>query len=181
MDSIAPCPTLGLLPAGVLLRSLAMHQDHRGTFTEIFRQEWDTGITPIQWNCVSSQAGTLRGVHVHVHHDDYLVVLSGRGIVGLRDLRRRSPTEGRVAMLPLEGGDHQGITIPHGVAHGFFFPEPSIHIYSVSRYWDIDDELGCRWDDPDLGLDWPIRGAPLLSERDASAPSLATLLSQLES
>lgn len=167
------------LPAGVRLRPLTTHRDPRGGFTELFRLEWDTGIAPIQWNAVSSAAGVLRGVHVHPRHDDYLIVLQGRATIGLRDLRRGSPTEGMVAVVELRGDSMAAITIPHGVAHGFYFHEPSLHVYSVSHYWDPADELGCRWDDPDLGIPWPVATATL-SERDAAAPSLKELLAQLE-
>src|SRR4051812_14024847 len=82
------------LPDGVALRPLDMNRDSRGSFTEVFREEWDTGISPVQWNIVSSEAGTLRGVHVHIRHDDYLTTLRGRASVGLRDLRRGSPAQG---------------------------------------------------------------------------------------
>lgn len=65
------------LPDGVALRQLRTHADYRGAFTEIFRFEWDTGVRPIQWNAVESAARTLRGVHVHPRHDDYLILLRG--------------------------------------------------------------------------------------------------------
>jgi dTDP-4-dehydrorhamnose 3,5-epimerase len=168
-----------MLPAGVRVRSLTMHRDPRGVFTEIFRQEWDTGVAPIQWNAVSSAAGVLRGVHVHIRHDDYLIVLHGRGSIGLRDLRRGSPTEGVAGLVELRGDALEAITIPHGVAHGFYFDEPSLHIYSVSEYWNPADELGCRWDDPALEIPWSVRSATV-SERDASAGSLRDLLDQIE-
>src|SRR3972149_836293 len=82
------------LPAGVRLLPLEMNRDDRGVFTEVFRRSWDIGVEPVQWNFVTSQAGVLRGVHVHVRHVDYLIVLEGRASIGLRDLRRGSPPEG---------------------------------------------------------------------------------------
>ncbi|HEY8791414.1 MAG TPA: dTDP-4-dehydrorhamnose 3,5-epimerase family protein, partial [Gaiellaceae bacterium] len=75
------------LPTGVALRPLTMNRDSRGSFTEVFRDEWNIGLSPVQWNAVSSEAGTLRGVHLHIRHDDYLTTLRGRACVGLRDLR----------------------------------------------------------------------------------------------
>ena len=54
------------LPAGVVVRPLESHVDDRGTFTELYRQEWATGVSPIQWNAVRSDGGVLRGVHVHL-------------------------------------------------------------------------------------------------------------------
>jgi dTDP-4-dehydrorhamnose 3,5-epimerase len=71
------------------------------------------------------------------------------------------------------------LLIPHGVAHGFYFPEPSLHLYAVTKYWDVDDELACHWADPDLGISWPAEPT-IVSERDATAQSLAQLLDELE-
>lgn len=167
------------LPSGVILTELAMHPDDRGVFTEVFRKEWDTGVDPVQWNVVRSAEGVLRGVHVHPRHDDYLLIFSGLGTVGLKDLRRGSDTHEVTATVDLSGDDLRAITIPHGVAHGFLFHEPSIHLYAVSHYWDTEDELACTWDDEGLGIDWPFEPSQL-SERDATAPSLADLLNKIE-
>src|SRR3990170_6547130 len=87
-------PSMILLPAGVRLLPLEMNRDDRGVFTEVFRRSWDIGMEPVQWNFVTSQAGVLRGVHVHVRHVDYLIVLEGRASIGLRDLRPRPPPRG---------------------------------------------------------------------------------------
>lgn len=167
------------LPRGVVLTDLAMHLDPRGVFTEIFRREWSTGVQPLQWNVVTSGSGVLRGVHVHPRHDDYLVVVSGHATVGLRDLRLGSDTYGLATTADLFANDLRAITIPHGVAHGFLFHEPSTHIYAVSRYWDTADELACFWGDEALGIDWPFEPR-MVSERDASAQSLENLLSEIE-
>jgi dTDP-4-dehydrorhamnose 3,5-epimerase len=167
------------LPDGVALRPLDMNRDPRGSFTEVFREEWDTGISPVQWNIVSSEAGTLRGVHVHIRHDDYLTTLRGRASVGLRDLRRGSPTEGMSALVELAEDPLTALLIPHGVAHGFYFAEPSLHLYGVTKYWDVGDELACHWADPQLEIPWPAMPT-LVSERDSTAPSLAELLDELE-
>ena len=166
------------LPDGVIVQPLQAHPDRRGTFTEIFRAEWDTGVFPVQWNAVESTAGTLRGVHVHRRHDDYLLVLRGRASVGLRDLRPDSTTGGLAAVIELSSQHPRALVIPHGVAHGFYFSEPSLHVYSVTEYWHPDDELGCRWDDPALGIAWPVQD-PILSARDAALPSLSELSEQL--
>ena len=167
------------LPAGTVVLPLVAHSDERGTFTEIFRLEWGAGITPIQWNAVRSDAGVVRGVHVHLRHDDYLTVPIGRAAIGLRDLRRGSPTEGLAAVVEL-GADRPGaLVIPHGVAHGFYFHEPSLHVYAVTEYWDPSDELSCHWADPDLEIPWPVQSARL-SDRDAKSQPLRDLLRQLE-
>lgn len=164
---------------GVRLRPLTMNQDPRGVLTEIFRSEWDTGIQPVQWNSVESSRNVLRGVHAHIRHHDYLVLLRGSAWIGLRDLRRGSPTEGLATKVAMSADRLQSIMIPPGVAHGFYFLEDSLHIYSVSTYWSLDDELGCHWADPALEIPWEISNAEL-SERDASAPPLRDLLAELE-
>jgi dTDP-4-dehydrorhamnose 3,5-epimerase len=167
-----------VLPTGVFVHQLATHADERGAFTELFRDEWETGVRPVQWNAVASAAGVLRGVHVHVRHGDYLTVVAGRAHVGLRDLRDDSPTSGLAAMVELRADAMAAIVIPPGVAHGFLFSEPSLHVYAVTHYWDADDELGCHWADPELGLEWPQRPR-LLSGRDELAGTLAALRARL--
>lgn len=171
--------TAWTLPTGVLMQPLTPYIDARGSFLELFRSEWPLPVEPVQWNAVQSNAGVLRGVHVHIRHDDYLTLPLGRASVGLRDLRRGSPTEGLACLVELSGDRPAGIAIPHGVAHGFFFHEHSLHVYAVSRYWDHADELACRWDDPALEIPWPTRTA-VVSDRDATAQSLSELLDELE-
>ena len=167
------------LPDGVALHPLASHRDSRGSFTELFRDEWEVGVAPVQWNACSSEAGSFRGVHVHPRHDDYFLLLTGHLTIGLRDLRRGSPTEGLSSIVEMTGDPITAIVMPHGVAHGFYYHAPSLHLYAVSEYWSVDDELGCHWADPELEIPWP--GQPtLVSERDATAPPLAQLLEQLE-
>ena len=139
---------------------------------------WDTGLSPVQWNFVHSAPGVLRGVHVHVKHSDYLVFLSGRVSVGLKDLRPGSPTAGLAALITLGAGELEALVVPPGVAHGFYFHEEATHLYAVNRYFDESDEFGCRFDDPALGIAWPF-AQPTLSERDSKASSLAALQKQL--
>jgi dTDP-4-dehydrorhamnose 3,5-epimerase len=158
---------------------LKMHPDARGTFTELYRQEWDTSITPIQWNLVQSNTNVLRGVHVHIKHWDYLIISSGSAIVGLRDLRQHSPTFEQTVMVKQTGEQLCALIIPPGVAHGFYFLEPSTHIYAVSEYWNMQDELGCHWADPALEMDFTVQ-QPMLSARDSSAKPFALLMEQLE-
>jgi len=151
-----------------------MHSDERGSFVEIFRDEWELPVQPVQWNAVRSEAGTLRGVHVHVTHDDYLIVVGGSAAIGLRDMRPDSPTDGLATTVELDADEPSALVIPVGVAHGFYFHERSMHIYAVTEYWDPRDELACRWDDSELGIAWP---APprLLSDRDRDAPSYVSM------
>jgi dTDP-4-dehydrorhamnose 3,5-epimerase len=168
-----------MLPDGVLCRELKTHVDYRGELTELFRAEWQNGPAPVQWNFVRSQENVLRGVHVHPRHDDYLIVLENRMVLGLKDLRTDSPTHGRVSIIELDGERLSAIHIPHGVAHGFYVPSGALHVYAVSSYWDPSDELRCRWDDPELGMTWPT-DSPVLSEADTTAGTLSAMKRDLE-
>jgi dTDP-4-dehydrorhamnose 3,5-epimerase len=163
-----------VVPTGVEVRTLASHGDERGEFTELFRDEWGTGVAPVQWNVVRSEPDVLRGVHCHPIHADALIVVAGRMLLGLSDLRARAPSVSG-CLVELRGDAMQLVTIPPGVAHGFYFTEPSMHVYAVDRVWDPADELGCRWDDPGLGIEWRPAGEPSISARDAQLGSVDEL------
>jgi len=167
---------------GVSLRPLASHPDERGELTEVLRLAWlGEAPPPRQWNYVRSGANVLRGVHVHVTHWDFLVVLEGEAWIGLVDLRRGSKTCGNARIVRMSGDAKALLTVCPGVAHGFYFPRGGVFTYGLSHYWDPEnDEFGCRWDDPALGLAWGLERAPLLSPRDESAGSLAEMLTALE-
>lgn len=166
------------LPQGVSLRPLQTHNDERGSLAELFRTSWETGVNAVQWNYVESEEAVLRGVHVHIKHLDYFVLMSGHATIGLRDLRRDSTTEGLSAKIEMHGDALHALTIPAGVAHGFYFHERSTHIYGVSEFWQAQDELGCHWADPALEINWP-NAAPVISARDAALPSLRELVESL--
>ena len=157
----------------------ARDEDDRGALTEVFREVPGLDISPVQWNYVRSNKGVLRGVHAHVRHTDYLIVLEGSAIVGMKDLRPDSPTHNITMMLRLDGGDLRAIVIPPGVAHGFNFERPSLHLYAVDCYWDPADELGCAWDDPGLNILWPCAN-PQISARDSQLPGFSAFALQIE-
>ena len=163
-----------MLPEGVAVHPLEPHPDERGVFTELFRESWGLAVVPVQWNAVRSEANVLRGVHAHWRHLDYLTLVAGRATIGLHDLREGSPTEGLGTIVELTAESPSALVTPTGVAHGFYFHEPSIHVYAVTHDWDPADELGCRWDDPALRIPWPCRD-PHLSERDRGLGSLSAL------
>ncbi len=175
----APTGPVDIPIVGAELLPMQMHRDDRGIFTEIFREEWGTGVSPVQWNVVRSAANVLRGVHVHVKHADYLVLVDGRATVGLRDLRPGSPSENVATTVGMNAEELAALVTPPGVAHGFYFYEPSCHIYSVTHYWDMADELGCRWDDPALEIQWDIEGEPRISQRDVALPPLSGLAGKI--
>jgi dTDP-4-dehydrorhamnose 3,5-epimerase len=165
--------------SGALLFSLQTHEDERGKLIEIFREAWHGMPSAVQWNCNYSQPGALRGIRGHLRHWDYIVVAAGMVLVGLKDLRPYSTTRNKAILFPLGPANPQALIIPPGVAHGFYFPEAAVVVQGVSEYWDQADELGCRWDDPELGLSWP-EVPTLISEQDASMPSLSVFARQME-
>ncbi len=165
--------------AGLRFWPLEMHRDSRGHLTEFFRREWETGVDPVQWLVLKSVAGTLRAMDLHVVHDEFFVLLSGRVTVGVKDLRHGSPTEGTAATFELASDDLAGMIMPRGVAHGVYFHEDSIAVVGASEYYREDDHLPCAWDDPELGIEWPAEPT-VLSDLDQDAPSLRELIERIE-
>jgi dTDP-4-dehydrorhamnose 3,5-epimerase len=164
---------------GVAFRELESRSDDRGVLAEVFRDEWGLGFEPVQWNVVSSAADVLRGVHCHPHHDDLLSVAHGELILGLVDARSESPTFRRTELHRVPALSAV-VRVPVGVGHGFYFEEPTTMVYAVSEYWDVTDELGCRWDAPDLGIGWPASAIdPVLSRRDQEAGSFAEMVAEI--
>jgi dTDP-4-dehydrorhamnose 3,5-epimerase len=161
--------------AGVHLVEPAIHADDRGMFVETYRREWfPNGREMIQANRADRQAGTIVGLHYHLHQADYWYVPSGTARVVLHDLREGGPTDGATLALDLSGENHAGVFIPPGVAHGFAAVTDVVITYLVDGYYNPADELGVAWDDPEIGADWGIV-EPILSDRDLKNPSRAAL------
>ncbi|MDO8391089.1 MAG: dTDP-4-dehydrorhamnose 3,5-epimerase family protein [Actinomycetota bacterium] len=159
---------------GVRIHALHPVHDERGGFVELFRSGWNTEFRPVQWNYLHNTANVMRGFHVHPRHTDLLMLLTGSMRVGLRDLRAASPTLGTVRTIDLQPMTH-ALLIPAGVGHGFYFPEPSGLCFSVSHEWDPDDDIACRWDDPQLQIEWGCAD-PVISDRDRLSGSLAEMV-----
>jgi dTDP-4-dehydrorhamnose 3,5-epimerase len=166
---------------GLHVMPLAPHRDARGVFLEVFKDSWELPVRPTQWSLVRSTARTLRGLYLHLRHDELFVLVQGRAHVGLKDLRRASPTFGRALLLELAAESPTVVVFPPGVLHGWYFSEPSLHLQAVSEEYDRyrhDDNLSCHWADPELGLVWPDRH-PLLSPDAEHFGSLRSLLARL--
>ncbi len=162
---------------GVRTGRLQEHTDARGSFTEVFADHWGTGVAPTQWSVVRSRRGVLRGMHLHVRHDELLSVISGVLWVGLYDLRPASPTCGASELIRLDADEPTYLAFPRGLVHGWIAETATTHLQAVSEsYADYcaDDNLGCRWDDPELGLVWPTV-PEITSERSQGFGSLSDL------
>jgi dTDP-4-dehydrorhamnose 3,5-epimerase len=163
---------------GVFHISLQVHCDARGAFTEYFKSSWGSCIAPEQWAIVHSENAVVRGAHLHLRHDEYFSIVQGVAYVGLYDLRSDSPTRDCHALYRLDAKSPSALIFPPGIVHAWCFPEgPAVHLQAVSEEYESygpDDNHGCIWNDPDLGIQWP-EFAPIVSERAAGFPTLAEL------
>jgi dTDP-4-dehydrorhamnose 3,5-epimerase len=168
--------------ADIHIRRIETWTDPRGSFTEFFSADWNTGLAPKQWSLVQSEADTCRGMHVHRYHDECYLLFIGAGYLGLHDIREGSPTERRSMMLGLSGNDLYLVQIARGILHGWFYTAGSMHLQGVTRTYNAyhpDDNLGCKWSDPELDLPWPGT-CRIMSERSKAFPPLRELLAEVK-
>jgi dTDP-4-dehydrorhamnose 3,5-epimerase len=178
--------TLSTTLAGVLVIEPAVHGDHRGFFVETFREDaWrEAGIdmTFVQDNHSRSHRGTLRGMHFQTAPGQAKLVRCARGAIFdvVVDLRRGSPTFGQWEGFVLDDESMRQLFVPIGFAHGFCVTsEVADVVYKCSSYYDGATESGIAYDDPAIGIAWPIGVEPIVSERDATAPRLADVADAL--
>ncbi|MCW8843494.1 MAG: dTDP-4-dehydrorhamnose 3,5-epimerase, partial [Rhodobacteraceae bacterium] len=130
---------------------------------------------------LSSQVGTLRGLHFQAPpHAQAKLVRCGRGAIFdvAVDIRQGSPTYGQWVGYELSAQNGAQLFIPEGFAHGFVTLRPESEVvYKCSTYYAPDTEGALIWDDAQIGIDWPLSGAPILSDKDAAAPRLGDLQS----
>ena len=128
---------------------------------------------------LSATVDTVRGLHFQAPpHAQAKLVRCGRGAIFdvAVDIRRGSPTYGHWVGYTLSAANGAQLYIPAGFAHGFATLEPDSEIvYKCSDYYAPETEGSLRWDDPDIGINWPVTGEAVLSEKDAAAPLLAEL------
>jgi len=153
-----------------------LFQDDRGYFTEMYHKAKfeDAGIKGdfIQDNRSRSCQGTIRGLHYQLKRPQgkLVWVLSGEVFDVAVDIRGGSRTFGKWVGNVLSSENKKGIYIPHHFAHGFcVLSEKAEVFYKCTELYFPEDECTIRWDDPDLGIDWPTK-TPILSNKDATAP-----------
>ncbi|MGE5385899.1 MAG: dTDP-4-dehydrorhamnose 3,5-epimerase [Betaproteobacteria bacterium] len=166
----------------VLLVEPKVFGDARGFFYESFNLagfETATGLHCdfVQDNHSMSARGVLRGLHYQLppHAQDKLVrVVRGEVFDVAVDVRAGSPTLGRWVGARLSGENKHQLWIPAGFAHGFVvISEQAEFLYKTTDYYSPADERCIAWNDPQIGIDWPIEEAPILSEKDRAGTPLA--------
>ena len=156
--------------------------DDRGFFTESFRANLFEGKIPdlLQHNHSRSSQGVLRGLHYQLNPAALgKLVRCARGkILDVAvDIRKGSPTYGKYVAAELDDTETQMLWVPEGFAHGFYtMSDVADVIYMQSGYWAAEYERSLRWNDPQVGIEWPTNGhEPQLSGKDAIAPLLADI------
>jgi len=166
--------------ADVLILEPKVFGDARGFFFESFNARdfaQATGIQAefVQDNHSKSRQGVLRGLHYQIAHPQGKLVRVAQGEVFdvAVDLRRSSPDFGRWVGVHLSADNHRQLWVPPGFAHGFVvLSETAEFLYKTTDYWYPEHERSLRWNDPALGIDWPLTSEPLLAAKDAQAPML---------
>lgn len=164
--------------SGVLIIEPVVHGDSRGFFQETWREDAyaNLGIreTFIQDNHSRSSRGVLRGLHFQKRNPQGKLVRVSRGSVFdvAVDINPASPTYRHWVGIELNDVNCKQLYIPPGYAHGFcVLSDLADFLYRCTAYYEKSDEVGIRWDDPDVAVKWPIQN-PLLSERDKALPFL---------
>lgn len=164
---------------GVLILEPKRFGDSRGFFTETFRANRYASLGMrhafVQDNWSRSSRGVLRGLHLQNPNQQGKLVSVVRGeIVDVAvDVRVGSPTFGRHVAVTLSDENGRQFFIPRGFAHGFIVLSDTVDfLYKCDDYYSPADEIVVRWNDPAIGIRWPLDN-PILSPRDAAAPLLA--------
>ncbi len=163
---------------GVLIFEPKVFSDERGFFLETWSEkeyrQAGIGLSFVQDNTSFSRKGTLRGLHYqHPQSQGKLVqVLSGEVLDVAVDIRVGSPTFSKFVAVILTGSNHKQMYIPPGFAHGFCVTsKTALFSYKCTDYYNASCEGGILWNDPDLGIEWPIE-EPILSAKDSNYPLL---------
>jgi dTDP-4-dehydrorhamnose 3,5-epimerase len=160
-----------------------LHGDERGYLVETFRKselaELGIEIEFVQDNQTRSRGRVLRGIHMQRGQAKLVRCPRGRIWDVAVDMRPDSPTYRRWEGFELDGEKHRQLFVPPGFGHGFcLLSDEADVLYRLSAYFDPELETGIAWNDPEIGIEWPIDD-PVLSERDRNAPALAEIAASL--
>ena len=172
---------------GLCVIEPAVHGDARGYFTETYNQKdmEEAGLTMqfVQDNQSRSKKGVLRGLHFQTKHTQGKLVRAIEGEVFdvAVDLRQNSPTFGKWEGVVLSAENKKQFYIPEGFAHGFLvLSDRATFQYKCTDYYAPEFDGGVMWNDPDIGIKWPLEGIEevLLSDKDSKQQSLKEFLSK---
>lgn len=164
---------------GGLLIEPSVFGDERGFFFESFNARQFSAIAGapidfVQDNHSRSSQGVLRGLHYQIQHAQgkLVRVVAGAVFDVTVDIRRSSPTFGQWYGATLSAENKRMMWVPPGFAHGFLVTSDFAEfLYKTTDYWSKEHERAIAWNDPDLGIAWPLAGAPTLSAKDQNAVS----------
>jgi dTDP-4-dehydrorhamnose 3,5-epimerase len=164
----------------VLILEPKVFGDERGFFYESFNArnfEETTGLTCsfVQDNHSKSNQGVLRGMHYQIQHPQgkLVRVVAGEVFDAAVDIRRNSANFGKWVGVRLSAENKRQLWVPEGFAHGFLvLSESAEFLYKTTDYWYPEHERSISWNDPAVGIDWPLAGAPVLSAKDERASLL---------
>lgn len=165
--------------SGTYIIESDVFSDSRGFFLETYsKREFEkAGINLdfVQDNLSRSVKNTVRGLHYQINHpqDKLVRAVAGEIFDVAVDIRRDSPTFGQWEGFYLSAENKRQFFIPKGFAHGFCVVSASADfMYKCSDFYSPKDERGILWNDPDIAVEWPLDGEPVLSKRDLSNPAL---------
>ena len=169
--------------AGALILEPKVHGDERGFFLEswnrrAFAEAVGRDVAFVQDNHSRSVRNVLRGLHYQLHQTQgkLVRVVAGEVFDAVVDVRRSSPTFGRSVGVTLSAANHRMFWVPEGLAHGFLVTsEHAEFLYKTTDYYAPKHEKTLLWNDPALGIDWPLDGEPLLKPADARGLPLADI------
>ncbi len=167
---------------GVVMFKPKIFGDKRGYFVETWQEERykEAGIhfPFVQDNLSKSTRGILRGLHFQKQHPQGKLVMVSMGEVFdvAVDIRKDSPTFGKWFGFILSEKNLNQLWIPPGFAHGFVVLSEEAHFqYKCTDYYHPEDEGSIRWNDPEIGIEWPIDFEPVISAKDARAPTFSSV------
>ncbi|MES2319274.1 MAG: dTDP-4-dehydrorhamnose 3,5-epimerase [Pseudomonadota bacterium] len=165
----------------VLILEPQVFGDDRGFFFESFNARKFEELTGVPGNFVQdnhsrSAKNVLRGLHYQIRQPQGKLVRVAAGSIYdvVVDMRRSSPFFGRWVGLELSAENRRQLWVPPGFAHGFVVTSDSAEcLYKTTDYWAPEHERALLWNDPALGIDWPLSGEPMLSGKDSKGIRLA--------
>ena len=168
--------------ADVLIIEPLVHGDERGFFFESYNEQaWKNaiGFAPrfVQANHSKSGRDVLRGLHYQIKQPQGKLVRVTRGEIFdvAVDIRKSSESFGKWVGLNLSAENRRQLWIPAGFAHGFLvLSEVTEVLYMATDFYAPQHDRGILWNDPDIGIDWPLAADPILSEKDKNAPKFST-------